>query len=430
MKGINLLKYHDKSFSDLHRLMSGEIQDPAFTELVLSDVQAKPEKKSRFIVPVFIVALIALFGASIGLSYMYFSSNRDIAKTEEPVPDVPIITEEPVAQPITRLEKEGYTRIGGVEFVDTPVDNTYILVSEYDAEGDKEVASDNLTTQAVVIKSLDVSSEPEPRMVIIPRGTYVAAGKKAGTVTPPTERQTQAPTFIPSDVQARQAEEARQAAELARVEAESQAKAKKEAEEAERIKQQEQEKQKQQQVAKSKSVEPVQKTATTPANKQQAASTPKTVGKTTPEPKKTSSIPVTPATIPGKIYSIDFENVNSAQRYSILASAERAGLKSEQEVLSTGVSYVWRVYKLVPGSPQKLDGRGVEFAADLTSKEEALEYVRKKGIPAAIQQVKIENSVYNVRVCCMENDKALSFVRNNSKNGVSYKLNAVANKSN
>lgn len=370
MKGINLLKYHDKSFSDLHRLMSGEIEDEAFTELVLSPVQGRPAKKTRLINPVYAAALLLALAAA-AIAYMYFSSRNRAASTELP-PAAAEERTEVTAQPSTRLEREGYMRIGGLAFVD---DNTsaeaVTLVSEYDPAADALLDEENEAETAVEIKSLDVSAEPEPRMVVIPRGTYVAAGRSAGTPTPPAARQTEAPSYIPEEVQARRAEEARQAAAQPRP-------------------------------------------APAPA----------------PAPARPAAAAVIPAAIPGKIYRIEFENLSSAKRYSILTNVERAGLKSEQELVSTSETYLWRVYRLVPGAAMQLEGRGVEFAADLPSQEEALEYVRKNGIPAAIKQVKIENSVYNVTVCCMEQDKARSFAQSNGRDGTRYSLKPVADKSN
>ena len=406
--------------------MSGEIEDEAFTELVLSADGSKPAKKARLISPVYLLALLIAFGASVGISYMYFSTKGKTVNTVE-IPATAVEQSETPARPANRLEREGYTRIGGVEFVgDTVASDTVVLVSDYDPADDTELEEENLTASAVEIKSLDVTSEPEPRMVVIPRGTYVAAGRKVGTPSQPAVRPTEAPSFIPEEVQARRAEEARQAAEIARVEAEAQEKAKREAE-AEKKKQEEVRLKKLQQAeAKSKpdaKASAPLKTASAP----KAVLAPKAAPTSAKTPAVTSSGVVA---IPGKIYSVEFENLSSAKRYSILTNAERAGLKSVQKNVSTGEAYLWRVYKLVPGAAVQIDGRGVEFAADLPSQEEALEYVRKNGIPAAIKQVKIENSVYNVTVCCMERDKALDFAKNNGKGGVIYSLIPVDDKSN
>ncbi len=366
MNGINLLKFHDKSFSDIHRLMHGEIEDELFTQLVLNPAQNKGRpKQRRLLSPVYAAALLLTLTAG-AVSYFYYNTGTTPADLIKPSAERPALSSS--APPQTRLEREGFTKIGEIIFLDeNEAETTVVIESEYTPEENPQENA-TIAPPAVAVKSLDVTTEPQPRKTAIARGTYVAVGKAES-------RDIKSPAV-------------------------SEPKA-------------------------------VQKSVPKPVEQ------PKPPVKKVEEPKKAevpkpapAKIAALPASIPEKTFAIEFENVTSAKRYTILANAERAGLKGKETIISTTENTLWRVYKLVPGSKTQIAGRGVEFAADLPDREQAIEYVKKNNIPAAIKQVKIENSVYNITVCCTTAEKARNFLSYNRANAENTRLVPSSDKSN
>lgn len=395
MNGINLLKYHDKSFSDIHRLMHGEIEDELFTQLVLAPAQNKTRPKPRRLLsPVYAAALLLTLSAG-AVSYFYYNTGTAPADLIRPAAEKPT-ADGAVPPPKTRLEREGYTKIGEIVFLDENAEETTVVIkSEYVPEPEPEQGAVS-EPPAVAVKSLDVTTEPLPRKTAIARGTYVAVGREESRAVgsnPPVETKKEepkpaaAPAPKPEPVKTQPAPKPAEQPKPAEVR---------------------------------KAPEPQKPAAAQkePAGQPEA---PK------PAPAKIAALPVS---IPEKIYSIEFENVNSAKRYTILANAERAGLKGTEKLVSSSETTAWRVYRLVPGSKTQIAGRGVEFVADLSDKEQAIEFVQKNNIPAAIKQVKIENSVYNITVCCTTAEKARNFVSYNKANAENTRLVPSTDKSN
>jgi hypothetical protein len=327
MNGINLLKYHDKSFSDIHRLTHGEMEDELFTQLVLSPSQEK-KKKSVKLSPVYLAALTLTLTAAM-VAYFYFQTGRNPADLLHPVIDKAADATRSVI-PKTRLEREGYTKIGEIIFIngDAPEENA-TLVSEYkpeDAPPEEEIP-------LVAVKPLDNKEEPPPRKQYIARGTYVAVGKDPDRKEAPPVRRS-APA------------------------------------------------------------------ASQPVN---------------------SAVPM-PKPVPEKKYSVVIGGVKNDRLANITANAEKAGMKADAVKISSNVTNVWRVYKLVPGAKMKVAGRGVEFVRDFSNQEDAVGFVRKNGFPGAIKQVKLENSVYNITVCCAGAEKARRFAAQNNPAGTTIKV--------
>ena len=378
MNGINLLKYHDKSFSDIHRLMHGEIEDELFTQLVLAPVQEKSRPKPRRLLsPVYAAALLLTLSAG-AVSYFYYNTGTSPAGLVQPsAPEKP---EGGVSSvPKTRLEREGFTKIGEIVFLDENAEETTVVIeSDYVPQPEAETAQPE--PPAVTVKSLDVTTEPSPRKTEIARGTYVAVGREEGRElkSGASEQKPAQPPAV-STAPAKPAE------------------------------------------VKAEKTQPPKPAETKKETVKAVEDKPK------PAPAKIAALP---ASVPEKIYSIEFENVNSAKRYTILANAERAGLKGTEKLVSSSETTAWRVYRLVPGAKTQIAGRGVEFVADLPDREQAIEFVKKNNIPAAIKQVKIENSVYNITVCCTAAEKARNFISYNKANAENIRLVPSTDKSN
>ena len=384
MNGINLLKYHDKSFSDIHRLMNGEIEDELFSMLVLSGENEQSTASVRKLFsPVYAVALLLTLCAG-GAAYFYYQTGTKTAELIKPVKENAVVAPVVEAQPKNRLEREGYVKIGEILFLnDEDIVTPVVIESDYVEPEKTDLAF--VESQAVEVKSLNVDTEPPPRKEPIKRGTYVAVGNAAGREIQQDNRNIASKSDIKKPVTTVNSTAVSVKPELPKSVA-----------------------------PQVKKKEETKKQSTTEVRVVQPANVQTGVASKIKSQQTTN--------IPPKKYSVEFYGLSSGKRYSVLTNAEKLGFETTQKLVEQGENSVWRVYKLVPGAKMQVAGRGVEFVADLPTQEQALEFVRKNNIPAAIKQVKIENSVYNVAVCCMSADEAKKFAERNRAEGVSFKI--------
>ncbi len=155
-------------------MLHGEMEDELFSLLVLNSKSEKKKKGSLLSYLVYAASILLALAAAAG-AYLYYSTDAGVIDPGNASGNR-TTAETPAKQ--TRLEREGYTKIGSIIFVG---DNKSTEGAALESGFQDENAVKRPEKPFVKLKPLEVDKEP-PRKKSIPGGNYVKAGRERPAV--------------------------------------------------------------------------------------------------------------------------------------------------------------------------------------------------------------------------------------------------------
>lgn len=156
MNDINLLRYHDRNACEIHRLLTGEMNDKLFSRVVFGDSTSGAGISK----PALFLTLAASFACAVFASYVIYNTvfMRGSA--------IPKLNKNAIIDKVKEYQlelrtggdpylKEGYTKIATVEKAPDGSAPPVVVISEYEPPVNKEANPELFT------KPVDLHGEPE-----------------------------------------------------------------------------------------------------------------------------------------------------------------------------------------------------------------------------------------------------------------------------